>query len=186
MRLQSPDFDQEYVMSKARHENPNGDPSVDPHRSWMMSRVKGKNTKPEIKVRAMLHGMGLRFTVNGPLNRDLPGKPDIVLPKYRTVVFVHGCFWHAHPGCKDFRIPKTRREWWEAKLYGNRERDLRNQAALLTRNWTVRVVWTCQLRNRATLGELAGTLESWFSDLEPELKVAETPAPYSTGPNSSG
>lgn len=148
-----------------------------------MSRVKGKNTKPEIAVRSMLHGMGLRFTVNGPLNRTLPGKPDIVLPKYHTVVFVHGCFWHAHPGCKDFRIPKTRREWWESKLYGNRKRDLKHQADLLERGWTVRVVWTCQLRNQVAIRELAATLKDWFSDPEPELRVAETPAPYSVNPD---
>ena len=88
-----------------------------------MSRIRNKDTKPEILVRSMLHGLGLRFTVNGPKSKKLPGRPDIVLPKYKTVIFVHGCFWHGHKNCKDFRIPKTRSEWWREKLEGNAARD---------------------------------------------------------------
>ncbi len=91
-------------------------------RSEVMSRIRGRNTKPEILVRSMLHGLGYRFTVNGPLNRRLPGRPDIVLPKLRVVVLVHGCFWHAHEHCADYRLPKTRTQWWKAKLEGNRAR----------------------------------------------------------------
>ncbi|MBU0676720.1 MAG: very short patch repair endonuclease [Verrucomicrobia bacterium] len=86
-------------------------------RSWNMSRIRGKNTKPELIVRSLLHRMGYRFTVNGPLNKKLPGKPDIVLPKYRTVIFVHGCFWHRHRGCKGSTTPSTRREFWKEKLW---------------------------------------------------------------------
>ena len=92
-------------------------------RSEVMSRIRSHNTKPELAVRSMLHGLGYRFTVNGPKNRALPGKPDIVLPKHRTVIFVHGCFWHGHENCPYFRIPKTRREQWTAKIKANRARD---------------------------------------------------------------
>ena len=115
-------------------------------RSYNMSRIRSKDTKPELIVRSMLHRMGYRFTVNGPKNSKLPGKPDIVLPKYRTVISVHGCFWHRHEGCKFATIPKTRTEWWKAKLEGNVERDARNEEALKTLGWRVVVVWTCELR----------------------------------------
>lgn len=85
-------------------------------RSEVMSRIRGGNTRPELVVRSMLHRMGYRFTVDEPLNRGLPGRPDLVLPRYRTVVFVHGCFWHGHEGCRDFRLPGTRRAWWKVRL----------------------------------------------------------------------
>jgi DNA mismatch endonuclease (patch repair protein) len=115
-------------------------------RSYNMSRIRSKDTKPELMVRSMLHRMGYRFTVNGPKNRQLPGKPDIVLPRYKTVIFVHGCFWHAHEKCKHFRLPKTRTEWWKAKLEGNAKRDTRNEKELKALGWQVVVVWTCELR----------------------------------------
>ena len=89
----------------------------------------------------------IRFTVNGPKNRTLPGKPDIVLPKFQTVVFVHGCFWHGHEHCPAFRLPSTRRAWWKGKIEGNRARDLRNENALRDRGWHVVTVWECALRN---------------------------------------
>ena len=127
-------------------------------RSYNMSRIRGKNTKPELAVRSMLHSMGCRFTVNGPLNRKLPGKPDIVLPKYKTVIFVHGCFWHGHQGCKDFRIPKTRTEWWKAKIEGNVARDKRQQEELRKLGWKVVVIWECELRNLKNLSQLEGNL----------------------------
>lgn len=88
---------------------------------------------------------GHRFTVNGPKNRTLPGRPDIVLPKYRTVIFVHGCFWHRHKGCKGTTTPKTRTDWWEAKFAGNVARDRRNQRSLRKEGWRVIVVWECEL-----------------------------------------
>lgn len=113
-------------------------------RSWVMSRIKGKDTKPELFVRSVLHRLGYRFTVNGPKNRKLPGKPDIVLPKYKTVVFVHGCFWHGHRGCKHHRLPKTRTQWWRAKIEGNRSRDARNVVELEILGWSVRQLWTCE------------------------------------------
>ena len=126
-------------------------------RSYNMSRIRGRNTKPELAVRSMLHSMGYRFTVNGPLNRKLPGKPDIVLPKYKTVIFVHGCFWHGHQGCKDFRIPKTRTEWWQAKIEGNVARDKRQQEELRKLGWKVVVIWECELTTDAWLNAMRNT-----------------------------
>jgi DNA mismatch endonuclease, patch repair protein len=150
-------------------------------RSWVMSRVKGKNTKPEIFVRSLLHRLGYRFTVNGPKNRKLPGKPDIVLPKYETVVFVHGCFWHGHRGCKHYRIPKSRTEWWTEKIESNRRRDLRNLALLESRGWNVVVLWTCQfdtVAKRETLAEtLSEQIEHPKDQTMPPL-AAEAPMPY--------
>ncbi len=118
-------------------------------RSEVMARIRGRDTKPELSLRSMLHGLGYRFTVNGPLNRTLPGKPDIVLPKYHTVVFVHGCFWHGHENCAAFRMPKSRRAWWKAKIHGNRARDLRTETALRELGWHVVTVWECALRTTA-------------------------------------
>lgn len=115
-------------------------------RSYNMSRIRSKNTKPELLVRSMLHRLGYRFTVSGPKNKQLPGKPDIVLPKYKTVIFVHGCFWHAHEGCRNYRLPKTRTEWWQAKLEGNADRDSSNQKKLKGQGWKIFVVWECELK----------------------------------------
>lgn len=119
-------------------------------RSWNMAQIKGKNTKPELMVRSMLHRAGYRFTVNGPLNKNLPGKPDIVLPKYKTVIFVHGCFWHRHKDCKDATTPKTRTEWWQEKFDKNTARDRRNQKELKSLGWNVIIIWTCQLEKNPT------------------------------------
>jgi DNA mismatch endonuclease, patch repair protein len=127
-------------------------------RSYNMPRIRSKNTKPELIVRSILHRLGYRFTVNGPKNKQLPGKLDIVLPKYKTVVFVHGCFWHAHQNCKDFRQSKTRMEWWRAKLEGNATRDAKQQAALKQLGWKVVVVWACELKNQAELAALEARL----------------------------
>ena len=110
-------------------------------RSWNMSRIKGKDTAPEKIVRSILHRLGYRFRLH---KTKLPGRPDVVLPKYRTIVFVHGCFWHRHKNCKDATMPKTRREWWRAKLEGNAERDRRNQSALRRAGWRVLTVWECE------------------------------------------
>ncbi|MDQ8196280.1 DNA mismatch endonuclease Vsr [Coraliomargarita sp. SDUM461004] len=124
-------------------------------RSYNMSRIRSKNTKPEIAVRSMLHRLGYRFTVNGPKNKKLPGKPDIVLPKYKTVIFVHGCFWHGHAGCKDFRYPKTRTEWWKAKIDGNVARDQKRIAELEAMGWRVLVIWGCELKNASAEKKLS-------------------------------
>ena len=111
-------------------------------RSRMMSGIRGRNTKPEILVRSLLHRRGLRFRLDV---RDLPGRPDIVLPRYRAVIFVHGCFWHGHD-CHLFKWPQTRPEFWRDKIGRNRATDARAQAALLEGGWRVATVWECALR----------------------------------------
>ena len=116
-------------------------------RSYNMSRIRSKNKKPELIVRSVLHRLGYRFTVNGSKNKKLPGKPDIVLPKYKTVIFVHGCFWHLHENCTHATVPKTRTEWWRDKLNRNVERDKLNQAKLRQIGWNIIVIWECELNN---------------------------------------
>lgn len=106
-----------------------------------MSGVRVRDTKPEKIVRSILHRLGYRFRLQ---RRDLPGRPDIVLPKYRTVIFVHGCFWHQHKDCRKARRPKSNREFWDSKLDANVNRDHRNQAALEELGWQVIVVWECE------------------------------------------
>jgi DNA mismatch endonuclease, patch repair protein len=116
---------------------------VDPAtRSRMMAGIKGKNTKPELLVRRYLHGCGLRYRLHV---RELPGKPDLVFPKYKTVVFVHGCFWHQHPRCKFAVMPASNVEFWKQKLGANRERDQRNKRKLRALGWRVLIAWECQL-----------------------------------------
>lgn len=109
-------------------------------RSWNMSRIRGSDTGPEKIVRSALHRMGLRFRLH---RKDLPGRPDIVLPGLHTVVFVHGCYWHRHPGCRLAYNPKTRVEFWQAKFQDNVERDSRQQAELEAAGWRVVIVWEC-------------------------------------------
>jgi DNA mismatch endonuclease (patch repair protein) len=121
------------------------------HRSWVMSRIPSKHTKPELVARSLLHHLGFRFTVNGPKNRQLPGKPDIVLPKQRAVVFVHGCFWHRHPNCKTATTPKTNKDYWLKKFARNVERDRQNIQALEDRGWQVVVIWECELKDLDTV-----------------------------------
>ena len=131
-------------------------------RSEVMARIRGRDTKPELALRSMLHRLGYRFTVNGPLNRSLPGKPDLVLPKHRTVVFVHGCFWHGHEHCPAFRMPKSRRTWWKSKIHGNRARDLRNETALRDLGWHVVTVWECALRTTKARSWLVNRIPALF------------------------
>lgn len=129
-------------------------------RSALMSRIRSKNTKPEVTVRRMLHARGLRFRLH---RRDLPGKPDIVLPRYRLVILVHGCFWHQHEGCRLASKPKTRSEYWTPKLAGNVRRDLEAQAALHALGWRVEIIWECEVRSAQAIGarvnEILSTLE---------------------------
>ena len=115
-------------------------------RSERMSRVRQAGTKPEMAVREFLSSRGFDFREN---DERYPGSPDIVLPKYRTAVFVHGCFWHGHPGCKAARLPKTRREFWAKKVSDNRIRDARNIRHLEEDGWKVIVVWGCELKSKA-------------------------------------
>jgi len=110
-------------------------------RSWNMGRITGKDTKPELTVRRMLYGLGYRFRLH---RKDLPGRPDIVLTKYRTVIQVHGCFWHQHEGCADGSRPKTNTSFWHVKLKGNVERDDRNTRLLEGLGWNVEVIWECE------------------------------------------
>jgi len=116
-------------------------------RSWNMSRIKGENTKPELLVRKTLHSMGLRFRLHV---KDLPGKPDIVLPKYRTVIFVHGCFWHRHNGCKKCTTPTKNHDFWIEKFSKNIERDMQNKKALDKLGWKNIVVWECEIETDCT------------------------------------
>ena len=112
-------------------------------RSYNMSRIKGKDTKPEVLVRKYLFSKGLRFRKN---DKRYPGHPDIVLPKYKTIIFVHGCFWHFHENCRYAVMPSSTVDFWEKKLKGNRLRDERNKKALTEMGWNVIVVWECQLK----------------------------------------
>lgn len=115
---------------------------------YKMSRIKGKDTKPEIIIRSILHRAGFRFRKNVA---DLPGKPDIVLPKYRTVIFVHGCFWHQHKGCAKCKIPKSKVEFWTEKLGKNVERDKKHNLKLKKMGWRVLTVWECETKNETQI-----------------------------------
>jgi DNA mismatch endonuclease, patch repair protein len=128
-------------------------------RSYNMSQIKGKNTKPEMIVRQYLHANGFRYRLH---DKTLPGKPDIVLPKYKTIIMVHGCFWHGHEGCRYFVVPKTRTEWWLAKINRNKETDKQTKEKLSKLGWNVIVIYECQLKKEkkdATLLMLTGELK---------------------------
>lgn len=127
-------------------------------RSRNMARIRGKDTKPEMRVRSLLHRLGFRFRLH---RRDLPGRPDIVLPRYRTVVFVHGCFWHRHPDCRYAYTPRSRVPFWTAKFAENVTRDSRNQEALVEAGWRVIIVWECELRD---IPQLTQRLEAEIRD----------------------
>jgi DNA mismatch endonuclease (patch repair protein) len=114
-------------------------------RRFNMSRIRGRDTKPEMVIRRGLHGQGLRYRLH---DRSLPGRPDLVFPKYRAVIFVHGCFWHGHD-CPMFKPPSTRREFWTQKITSNRTRDEAAVAALLELGWRAAIVWECSLRGPA-------------------------------------
>ncbi len=116
------------------------------HRSWNMSRIKGKDTKIEVQVRSWLFSRGFRFRKN---DKRYPGKPDIVLPKYKTVIFINGCFWHRHEGCKYATTPKTKTEYWEEKFARNIRNDEIHKKQLEQMGWSVITVWECQLKKTA-------------------------------------
>ena len=117
-------------------------------RSARMALVRDKNTKPELLVRSLVHGLGYRYRLH---RRDLPGTPDLVFSSREKVIFVHGCFWHRHEGCALARLPKSRLEFWGPKLEGNAVRDKRNRSALRRLGWRVMTIWECQLHNRPQL-----------------------------------
>jgi DNA mismatch endonuclease (patch repair protein) len=125
-------------------------------RSQIMSAIKGKDTKPEIRVRKLLHAMGYRFRLH---EKYLPGKPDIVLPKYKKVVFVHGCFWHGHKGCKRATTPKTRTDFWRDKIDKNKERDRKCVRRLRAEGYGALTVWECEMKN---LDKLSNRLERYL------------------------
>ncbi|HEX6860988.1 MAG TPA: very short patch repair endonuclease [Caulobacteraceae bacterium] len=112
-------------------------------RSWNMSRIRGRDTKPETRLRSMLHRAGFRFRLHP---KNLPGRPDIVMPKYKTAIMVHGCFWHRHPGCRNATTPTTRREFWQAKFDANVYRDRKVEQQLVDLGWRVITVWECELK----------------------------------------
>lgn len=127
-------------------------------RSRMMASVKSSNTKPEIIVRSLLHRLGYRFRLH---RKDLPGCPDIVLPKYKKVFFVHGCFWHQHQDCPKSKRPKSRKEFWDNKLDGNVKRDKQHLTKLGSMGWTVHVIWECQTFD---LEQLQDKIKNIFND----------------------
>ena len=139
-------------------------------RSRCMAAIKGKDTKPEMIVRKYLFSRGLRYRVQVG---KLPGRPDIVLPKYRTVVFVDGCFWHGHEGCRYFRLPKSNVDFWRAKIERNVSRDLRNEKDLVAQGWRVLRVWECDIR--AVTGRQAYLNSLYDRIVNPDTNSPETP-----------
>ena len=131
------------------------DAPVEPARSALMARIGPKNSKPEIVVRQLLHAMGYRFRLHA---KELPGRPDIVMRPRRKVIFVHGCFWHRHEGCRRTTTPKTRREFWEVKFEANKARDRRVQVELVEAGWRYLVVWECEVKDGKIL---AGKLRAF-------------------------
>lgn len=127
-------------------------------RSYNMSQIHNKDTKPEVMVRKYLFSKGLRYRKNV---KTLPGKPDIVFKKYNTIVFVNGCFWHGHEGCKDFVMPKSHTEYWNNKIKANVERDCRNYEALKKMGWNVIIVWECELKK----DKKENTLETLYCNI---------------------
>lgn len=134
-----------------------------------MAGIRGVNTKPELLIRRGLHALGFRFRLHG---RKLPGKPDLVLPRYRAAVFVHGCFWHGHD-CPLFKWPKTRHEFWRSKIEGNRARDSGAEAALKSSGWRVLTIWECSLRGASRLEpeQVIEYAASWLRSDEPEGEI---------------
>lgn len=120
-----------------------------------MSRIRGQDTKPEVLLRKALHASGFRYRLH---DKRLPGKPDLVLPHYKAVVFVHGCFWHCHPGCKASHVPKTNAAFWESKFSRNVARDARNVNELMALGWRVFTVWECSTNTKAKAGDQASKL----------------------------
>ncbi len=127
------------------------------HRSWNMSRIKSTNSKPEIVVRSLLHRMGYRFRLH---RKDLPGKPDIVLPKYKTIIFVHGCFWHRHINCKYAYTPKTHTDKWLQKFLKNTERDKKAKKQLELLGWKVNVIWECETKDSVKMDRIVKSILS--------------------------
>ncbi|WP_224199552.1 very short patch repair endonuclease [Pacificimonas aurantium] len=136
-------------------------------RSRMMASIRGKDTKPELTLRRALHRRGLRYRLHW---KKLPGRPDLVFPRFRAALFVHGCFWHQHEGCRFATTPATRTEFWQAKFDANVERDRRNQCDLANSGWKVGVVWECSIRKRG--GEaIASEVNAWLPSDEKNFEI---------------
>jgi len=133
-------------------------------RSWNMSRIRGSNTRPELIVRSILHKMGYRFRIH---DKKLPGKPDIVLPKYKAAIFVHGCFWHRHPECKYAYTPKSRTDFWNEKFVANIQRDKKNLLQLREAGWLAIIVWECEIKlnSKDTLEKVSEILQQQMAPL---------------------
>jgi DNA mismatch endonuclease (patch repair protein) len=140
-------------------------------RSRMMSGIKGRDTRPELVVRRALHAAGFRYRLHAA---DLPGRPDIVLPRHRVVILVHGCFWHRHAGCRFATTPATRTDFWAQKFERNLERDIRNRQALRAEGWRIATLWECSLR-RFDLGRVSG-LVGWIRSNGPDYEDPATPS----------
>lgn len=128
-------------------------------RSRNMSRIQSKDTKPEMIVRRALHALGFRYRLHG---KDLPGKPDLVFPKHRAVIFVQGCFWHRHEGCRWARVPESHRDYWVPKLARNAERDALEREALLASGWRVLWIWECALKHKADREAIGEKAAAWL------------------------
>lgn len=148
-------------------------------RSWLMSRVRSKNTSPEMRVRRAAHALGLRFRLH---RKDLPGKPDLVFPKHRVALFVHGCFWHRHPGCPKSSTPKSRTAYWEAKFQANVDRDLRVARDLEILGWSTQTIWECETKVGP---ELVALLRQMFDDGDRPAK-SDGESPVEGGPGYEG
>ncbi|WP_156841270.1 very short patch repair endonuclease [Novosphingobium aquimarinum] len=139
-------------------------------RSRMMSGIRGANTKPELKVRRRLHAAGFRYGLH---RKDLPGRPDLVMPRYDAVIFVHGCYWHRHPGCRLASTPSTRTDFWTAKFTANQERDRRNIADLRVRGWRVAIVWECEVRTATDADEAVSKLIAWLLSDRDQIEIPQ-------------
>ena len=137
-------------------------------RSRMMAGVRGKNTKPELALRCSLHALGFRYRLHA---KGLPGKPDIVMPKYQAVIFVHGCFWHRHEDCRYTTVPSTRPEFWNAKFGANVTRDAAVRSALLEAGWRVATVWECALRTETGVEAARDIVAAWLHQGNAVLEV---------------
>ncbi len=140
-------------------------------RSQVMSRILGKNTKPELRVRKMLSSLGYRYRLNV---KGLPGKPDMVIKKYNTVIFVHGCFWHLHSKCRDGTIPKTRTEYWQEKLLQNKKRDANHIKALRAQGWEVLRLWECEIEKKpdSAMNRIGKILVNKKKDISNLVRIA--------------
>jgi DNA mismatch endonuclease (patch repair protein) len=142
-------------------------------RSRMMAGIKGKNTKPEMVLRRGLHGLGFRFALH---KRDLPGRPDLVFPKHRAVLFAHGCFWHGHD-CHLFKWPQSRRRFWATKILGNRELDARQVEALRSAGWRVGIVWECAIKFKGPdqIGKVVESCAKWLESSKASIVIRDKP-----------